>query len=157
VRPSPFCFLDEIDAALDEPNVIRFVNLLQEFGRTSQFIVISHNKKTVTGARTLLGVTMEESGVTKVIAVRLGHSDGKIATSSVVPLSEFEEEEVEYEAGTELPPEPEPPAPKKPREASKEEAQAPEEGRPEDASNQESPNAEPVAASSPEGSGGVGA
>jgi chromosome segregation protein len=157
VRPSPFCFLDEIDAALDEPNVIRFVNLLQEFGRTSQFIVISHNKKTVTGARTLLGVTMEESGVTKVIAVRLGHSDGKIATSSVVPPSEFEEEEVEYEAGTELPPEPEPPAAKKPREASKGEAQAPEEGLPEGASDQESPNAEPVAASSPEGSGGVGA
>jgi len=108
VRPSPFCFLDEIDAALDEPNVIRFVNLLQEFGRTSQFIVISHNKKTVTGARTLLGVTMEESGVTKVVAVRLGHSDGTVAQSDVVPVpTVFQEEDVEYESGTELPPEPE--------------------------------------------------
>ncbi len=108
VRPSPFCFLDEIDAALDEPNVIRFVNLLQEFGQTSQFIVISHNKKTVTGARTLLGVTMEESGVTKVVAVRLGHSDGTVAQTSVVPVpTVFQEEEVEYESGTELPPEPE--------------------------------------------------
>ena len=77
VRPSPFCFLDEIDAALDEQNVVRFVNLLREFGRMSQFVVITHNKKTVTGANALLGVTMEESGVTKVIAVRLERSDGK--------------------------------------------------------------------------------
>ena len=152
VRPSPFCFLDEIDAALDEPNVIRFVNLLQEFGRTSQFIVISHNKKTVTGARTLLGVTMEESGVTKVIAVRLGHSDGKIATSSVVPPEPFDEEEVEYEAGTELPPEPDAPASKKAREAAKAE-----DGTPGEAQLTEAPNAEPVAASSPDDSGGVGA
>ena len=56
VRPSPFCFLDEIDAALDEQNVARFVNLLREFGRMSQFVVITHNKKTVTGANALLGV-----------------------------------------------------------------------------------------------------
>jgi chromosome segregation protein len=104
VRPSPFCFLDEIDAALDEQNVIRFVNLLREFGRMSQFVVITHNKKTVTGANALLGVTMEESGVTKVIAVRLERSDGKpippVASVDAVP-----EEEVEYEEGEELPPE----------------------------------------------------
>ncbi len=71
VKPSPFCLLDEIDAALDENNVMRFVNMLAEFGTTSQFIVITHNKKTVSGAKTLLGVTMEESGVSKVIALRL--------------------------------------------------------------------------------------
>ncbi len=74
VKPSPFCILDEIDAALDESNVGRFVNLLSEFGNTSQFIVITHNKKTVAGAKTLLGVTMEESGVSKIIAVRLDNS-----------------------------------------------------------------------------------
>ena len=74
VRPSPFCILDEIDAALDEQNVGRFVHLLMEFGNTSQFIVITHNKKTVTGARTLLGVTMEESGVSKAVAIRLENS-----------------------------------------------------------------------------------
>ncbi|HSV55559.1 MAG TPA: AAA family ATPase [Magnetospirillaceae bacterium] len=103
VRPSPFCFLDEIDAALDEANVARFVNLLREFGRVSQFIVITHNKKTVVGADTLLGVTMEESGVTKVIAVRLerGEEPPRISPEDAV---ELEEEEVDYEAGRELAP-----------------------------------------------------
>ncbi|MCF6335505.1 MAG: AAA family ATPase, partial [Spirochaetales bacterium] len=76
VKPSPFCILDEIDAALDEANVSRFVNLLMEFGERSQFIVITHNKKTVTGAQTMLGVTMEESGVSKMVAMRL-ESDKK--------------------------------------------------------------------------------
>ncbi len=103
VRPSPFCFLDEIDAALDEANVIRFVNLLREFGRISQFIVITHNKKTVIGADALLGVTMEESGVTKVIAVRLERGDeGRAAEPE--PEIDLEDEDVEYEAGRELAP-----------------------------------------------------
>ncbi|HUX14695.1 MAG TPA: AAA family ATPase [Spirochaetia bacterium] len=75
VKPSPFCLLDEIDAALDENNVGRFVSMLSEFGNTSQFIVITHNKKTVAGAKTLLGVTMEESGVSKVIALRLDRKE----------------------------------------------------------------------------------
>ncbi len=72
VRPSPFCLLDEIDAALDESNVGRFTNMLVEFGRSSQFIIITHNKKTVAAASTLLGVTMEENGVSKVVAIRIG-------------------------------------------------------------------------------------
>lgn len=72
VRPSPFCLLDEIDAALDESNVGRFTNMLMEFGRSSQFIIITHNKKTVAAASTLLGVTMEENGVSKVVAIRIG-------------------------------------------------------------------------------------
>jgi chromosome segregation protein len=71
VRPSPFTLLDEIDAALDEHNVARFVTMLHEFGEQSQFIVITHNKKTVAGARTLLGVTMQENGVSQVVAVRI--------------------------------------------------------------------------------------
>ena len=75
VKPSPFCILDEIDAALDEANVGRFVNTLVEFGKKSQFIVITHNKKTVTGAGALLGVTMEESGVSKAVAIRLDNVD----------------------------------------------------------------------------------
>jgi chromosome segregation protein len=72
VRPSPFCLLDEIDAALDESNVGRFTSMLMEFAESSQFIVITHNKKTVAAARTLLGVTMEEHGVSKVISIRIG-------------------------------------------------------------------------------------
>ncbi len=103
VRPSPFCFLDEIDAALDEANVIRFVNLLREFGRISQFIVITHNKKTVIGADALLGVTMEESGVTKVIAVRLERGD-EGRTAAPEPEIDLEDEDVEYESGRELAP-----------------------------------------------------
>jgi chromosome segregation protein len=102
VKPSPFCLLDEIDAALDEQNVSRFVQLLREFNRMSQFIVITHNKKTVTGAGTLLGVTMEESGVTKVISVRLEKE-----YSPPKPIADeepYQEEEVEYEEGQELPP-----------------------------------------------------
>jgi chromosome segregation protein len=102
VKPSPFCLLDEIDAALDEANVGRFVQVLREFGSMSQFIIITHNKKTVTGASTLLGVTMEESGVTKMISVRLEHDEESHAPEP--PQPEFwEDEEVEPEEGRELP------------------------------------------------------
>jgi chromosome segregation protein len=103
VKPSPFCLLDEIDAALDENNVIRFVHLLKEFGRGSQFIVITHNKKTVTGASTLLGVTMEESGVTKLISVRLEHEEEAVANRDALPEDDFVEEDVAPEEGRELP------------------------------------------------------
>jgi chromosome segregation protein len=109
VKPSPFCLLDEIDAALDEQNVGRFVHLLREFSDTSQFIIITHNKKTVTGAGTLLGVTMEESGVTKTISVRLEHEELVLADSEP-PQHElwdadgkFEDEDVVPEEGRELP------------------------------------------------------
>ncbi len=77
VKPSPFCLLDEIDAALDEANVDRFVNMLFEFAKTSQFIVISHNKKTAAGASTMIGVTMEDPGISKIIALRLSTGDSQ--------------------------------------------------------------------------------
>jgi chromosome segregation protein len=69
-RPSPFCVLDEVDAALDEANVDRFTEVLKDF-RDTQFIVVTHSKKTMSAATTLYGVTMEESGVSKRVAVRL--------------------------------------------------------------------------------------
>jgi chromosome segregation protein len=71
VKPAPFCLLDEIDAALDEENVGRLANLLKEFSAHSQFIVITHNKRSVAGADVLYGVTMEESGISKLVAIRL--------------------------------------------------------------------------------------
>ncbi|MBS0208766.1 MAG: chromosome segregation protein SMC [Planctomycetes bacterium] len=69
-RPSPFCVLDEVDAALDEANIERFVAVLQEFLTWTQFIVVTHSKKTMTCATTLYGVTMQESGVSKRVSVR---------------------------------------------------------------------------------------
>jgi chromosome segregation protein len=81
VKPSPFCLLDEIDAALDEENVGRLTNLLREFSNHSQFIVITHNKRTVAGADVLYGVTMEESGVSKLVAIRLENREPGPAAS----------------------------------------------------------------------------
>ena len=74
-RPSPFCVLDEVDAALDEANIDRFVNLLKEFMTTTQFIVITHSKRTMTCAETLHGVTMQETGVSKRVSVRFEDVD----------------------------------------------------------------------------------
>ncbi len=69
-RPSPFCVLDEVDAALDEANVDRFVGVLRDFLSSTQFIVVTHSKKTMAAANTLYGVTMEESGISKRVSVR---------------------------------------------------------------------------------------
>jgi chromosome segregation protein len=71
VRPSPFCVLDEVDAPLDDANVERFVHLLKEMAQQSQFISITHNKRSMESADILYGITMEEEGVSKVISVRM--------------------------------------------------------------------------------------
>jgi chromosome segregation protein len=77
VRPSPFCFMDEMDAALDESNILRFLSMLDEFKIQTQFILISHNKRTVSVADAVYGVTMEESGVSKIISIRLARSEDR--------------------------------------------------------------------------------
>lgn len=71
VKPSPFCIFDEVDAPLDDANITRFTNVLNEFSKDTQFIVVTHNKKTMEAARNLYGVTMEETGISKLISVRL--------------------------------------------------------------------------------------
>ncbi len=84
-RPSPFCVLDEVDAALDEANIERFTAVLREFLTMTQFIVVTHSKKTMTAANTLYGVTMQESGVSKRVSVRFEDvsEDGQISESAI--------------------------------------------------------------------------
>ncbi|MCQ2575839.1 MAG: AAA family ATPase [Treponema sp.] len=105
VRPSPFCLLDEIDAALDDKNVSSFVTALESFAHVSQYIVITHNKKTVMGAGTMLGITMEESGVSKIIALRLDQ-DIKLGAEIDRSQEDFLDEDVSVDEGAVLPPRP---------------------------------------------------
>lgn len=70
VKPSPFCILDEIDAPLDDANIDRFTKILNDFSKNTQFIVVTHNKRTMEAAHTLYGVTMQGEGVSKLVAVR---------------------------------------------------------------------------------------
>jgi len=78
VKPSPFCLLDELDAPLDESNIGRFTNLLGKFVDNSQFIIITHNKRTVSAAQAIYGVTMEERGVSKTVSMKFNLNKGDI-------------------------------------------------------------------------------
>jgi chromosome segregation protein len=71
IKPTPFCLLDEVDAPLDEGNVGRYNEMVKEMSRQSQFILITHNKRTMEVADTLYGVTMEEPGISKLVSVKI--------------------------------------------------------------------------------------
>ena len=81
-RPSPFCILDEVDAPLDEANTRRFVRVLQEFAKSSQFLVITHSRVTMGEAERLYGVTMEEQGVSRRVVVKIDEADDWMATNA---------------------------------------------------------------------------
>lgn len=97
-RPSPFCVLDEVDAALDEANIDRFIKVLRDFLAWTQFIIVTHSKKTMTCANTIYGVTMQESGVSKEVSVRFedvsenGEIDPAAARRAEAPESSADDE-----------------------------------------------------------------
>jgi chromosome segregation protein len=84
VKPSPFCVLDEMDAPLDESNINRFIKILDRFVAQSQFVVITHNKRTIAKADLLYGVTMEEHGVSKLVGVRFSKREGSHEQSDII-------------------------------------------------------------------------
>ena len=77
IRPSPLCVLDEVDAPLDEANVDRFLSVLRTFLEHTQFLIVTHNRKTIAMADFLYGVTMEEFGVSKIVSVRVVQTQEK--------------------------------------------------------------------------------
>ena len=84
IKPSPFCVLDEVDAPLDEANIDRFLTVLKSFLVSSQFILVTHNRKTIGMGDSLYGVTMEEAGISKIVSVKVGQQETK------TPLNEPE-------------------------------------------------------------------
>ena len=83
VKPSPFCLLDELDAPLDDANIGRFVKMLKQFTRFSQFVIITHNKRTIASSNSIFGVTMQEKGVSKMVSMRFSRTADD--TEEVVP------------------------------------------------------------------------
>ncbi|MEY2879420.1 MAG: hypothetical protein RLZZ15_1800, partial [Verrucomicrobiota bacterium] len=83
VKPSPFCLLDELDAPLDESNIGRFTELLKKFVGESQFIIITHNKRTVAAANAIYGVTMEERGVSKTVSMKFNAERGEAEAAQI--------------------------------------------------------------------------
>ena len=72
-KPSPFCVLDEVDAPLDDNNIYKFTNVLKDFSKKTQFIIITHNKLTMNNSNLLYGVTQEQEGISKVVSVKLNN------------------------------------------------------------------------------------
>jgi len=79
-QPSPFCILDEVDAPLDESNVVRFTKLVAQMQQQTQFLVVTHNRRTMEMAEVLYGVTMQEPGVSKLVSVKWNESSADKST-----------------------------------------------------------------------------
>ncbi|MCB0832123.1 MAG: hypothetical protein KDC45_01535, partial [Bacteroidetes bacterium] len=75
VKPSPFCILDEVDAPLDDTNIDKFTKILKDFSTDTQFIVVTHNKRTMEAAQNIFGITMQEAGISKVVSVKFNSRD----------------------------------------------------------------------------------
>ena len=97
VKPSPFCVLDELDAPLDESNINRFIRVLQRFLQQSQFVIITHNKRTIGMADVLYGVTMQERGVSKIVSVKFHKADEQVIDHAPKQLVETPVNDVEIE------------------------------------------------------------
>jgi len=79
VKPSPFCILDEVDAPLDDTNIVSFTKLLKEFSNNTQFIIVTHNKRTMEAAENMYGVTTQEEGISKLVGVQFNEAISKFA------------------------------------------------------------------------------
>jgi chromosome segregation protein len=90
VKPSPFCVLDEIDAPLDDANIGRFTGMLEQFLKYSQFLIITHNKRTISVADTIYGATMQEKGVSRMISMRFNKATGKAEVAEASPPARTE-------------------------------------------------------------------
>jgi len=97
VKPSPFCVLDELDAPLDESNINRFIRVLQRFLSQSQFVIITHNKRTIGMADVLYGVTMQEHGVSRIVSVKFHKAEEQVTDHAPKPLENQSVHSVEEE------------------------------------------------------------
>ena len=97
VRPSPFCILDEMDAPLDESNINRFIKVLDRFVRQSQFVIITHNKRTIAKADILYGVTMEERGVSKLVGLRLTNAKPAEESAPARAMSPAQQKSLDFD------------------------------------------------------------